>query len=69
LNLVDCPNMLKVDPTLYNMHDKLARAQINLTGVFRGCGEARVTLPLELSLPADPLQWTKRDAQNWICWL
>ena len=44
--------MLKVDPTLYNMHDKLARAQINLSGIFRNCGEARVTLPLELSLPA-----------------
>eukprot|EP00116_Pleurobrachia_bachei_P007540 sb/3467802/ len=31
--------------------------------------EARVSLQLELSLPADPAKWTRREAQNWLCWL
>ncbi|KAL5259712.1 hypothetical protein ACHWQZ_G009977 [Mnemiopsis leidyi] len=46
---------------------RIGRCNINYSSELSG--EARVNLPLELSLPADPYKWTKRQAQNWLCWL
>lgn len=60
--------MLRVEGTS-NSGDfaRIGRCNINFSSEI--AGEARVNLPLELSLPADPYKWTKRQTQNWLCWL